>query len=99
MPVLTLKLFDPNHLKTFEILLFRVLDYTLTESFLKFQERVLSSENKVGMKKKIELLGKTLMKMRNKRGPVIEPWGTSQSTGQHSVVRLFSDTICILFVK
>ena len=76
-----------------------VLDMVLTEKISNLKVRVMSSENNVILKKKIELIGIYLMKMRNQRGSSIEPWGTPQSTRQHSDVRPSTDKNCLLFVK
>ena len=60
--------------------------------------KVLSSANKVKLKKGLHF-GKSLMWMRNKSGPNIEPWGTPTVIGAGSEVLLLTDVYCCRFDK
>ena len=70
LPVFNFILFDHDHLKNRDFFFSRVRDILLTEIFLYFQVRVLSSENNVNLKN-FELLAKSFMKVRIKRGLVM----------------------------
>ena len=81
--VFTLILFAEIQLKIFESSLLKIVDIEGVASFLNLQESVLSSANKVNLKK-LEQFGKSLIKIRKSSGPRIEPWGTPQSTKRRS---------------
>ena len=64
----------------------------------KWQERVLSSANKVNLKF-CEQCGRSFMKMRNSNGPRIDPWGTPIDMGRLSECASAMVTCCVRFVR
>ena len=69
--VFTLILFAEIQLKIFESTLLKIVDIGVVASFLNLQDSVLSSANKVNLKK-LEQFGKWLKKIRKRIGPRIE---------------------------
>ena len=78
-PVFTLSLLAEIQLKTIDSSLLKKVDIEVVALFSNLQVSVLSSANKVNLKR-LEQLGKSLMKIRKSSGPRREPCGTSQST-------------------
>jgi len=56
--------------------------------------RVESSANKLNLKKSLQL-GKSLIKIRNRRGPKIDPCGTPCDKGRIDEEVLFTETYCL----
>ena len=95
---LSLILFRDNHLSTSKssfsssALIIRVFEWS------KEHVRVLSSANRVNLKN-FEHSGKSLMKIRNKRGPNVDPCGTPYAIFSSDDTTLLVTTCCFLFCK
>ena len=83
--------------KTFESALLKIVDIEVVALVSNVQKSVLSSANKVNLKK-LEQLEKSLTKIRKNSGPRIKLWGTSKSTERRPDNLFLNITYCCLFL-